>query len=250
MNILHPMNRYFSWPSCPRWRASDRCRLYAQAAADSGMFVIRHAGDTVATESFTRTPDHDQRHACHPKRRRDVATLLPPSWPPTERCPMIEVTVRQDADSGRVKGEVVSRARVIFKEDSAAVDEANGAGLKTLRLRHPPRGDTLSQSLVRPAGAGASSGTGAERRVGGAALQSGRGTDGEREGGRASGPIRSAWPSARSSITSGWIRRAGCSAPGFQRRTWWWIGSAAVSRRRLFPSTPPCGCRAMWSGPR
>jgi len=39
--------------------------------------------------------------------------------------------VREDGDSGRVKNRLVQRARVIFKEDSAAVDAVTGQGLET-----------------------------------------------------------------------------------------------------------------------
>lgn len=108
-------------------------RLHAQASADSGMFVIRHAGDTVATERFSRTATTITGTLAL---RNAVATS---QWytavlAPDGTVPMIEVTVREDADSGRVKARVVSRARVVFKEDSAAVDEVNGAGLKTFVL--------------------------------------------------------------------------------------------------------------------
>src|SRR5206468_2143314 len=45
--------------------------------------------------------------------------------------PLIEITVKEDADSGRAKGKMVSQSRIIFKEDSASVDEANNRGLRT-----------------------------------------------------------------------------------------------------------------------
>jgi hypothetical protein len=105
-------------------------RLRAQASADSGTFVIRHAGDTVATEHFARSQTAIEGtlaiRSSAAVTQRYTAVLAPDGT-----VPLIEVTVREDADSGRVKAKVVSRARVIFKEDSAAVDEANGAGLKT-----------------------------------------------------------------------------------------------------------------------
>jgi hypothetical protein len=112
--------------------------LLAQTAApDSGMFIIRHAGDTVATERFVRT-----------------ATTLSGTLAirggngslegyeavvaPDASVAMIEVTVRQAKDSaiastasGRPGGRVVQRARVIFKEDSAAVDDVGSRGLQT-----------------------------------------------------------------------------------------------------------------------
>jgi hypothetical protein len=50
---------------------------------------------------------------------------------PDATVPLVEVTVRQDADSGRVKARRVSITRVIFKEDSAAVDAVIGETIVT-----------------------------------------------------------------------------------------------------------------------
>jgi len=104
--------------------------LLAQTVADSGTFVIRHAGDTVATERFARTSTHlEGTLALHNSRstsQRYSAVVAPDAT-----LPLIEVTVREDADSGRVKDRLVQRARVIFKEDSAAVDAVTGQGLET-----------------------------------------------------------------------------------------------------------------------
>jgi hypothetical protein len=105
-------------------------RLQAQTVADSGVFVIRHANDTVATESFARTATTIEgtlslRNSSATSQRY-TAVLAPDGT-----VPLIDITVREDQDSGRVKGKIISRARVIFKEDSAAVDEANDQGIKT-----------------------------------------------------------------------------------------------------------------------
>jgi len=104
--------------------------LAAQSAADSGTFVIRRAGDTVATERFARTPTSLQgtlaiRNATGTSQAYQAVVA------PDASVPLIEVTVREDQDSGRVKAKVVQRARVIFKEDSAAVDDITGNGLQT-----------------------------------------------------------------------------------------------------------------------
>jgi hypothetical protein len=104
--------------------------MHAQSVADSGVFVIRHGGDTVATERFSRTETAIEgtlavRNASATSQHYN-ATLAPDG-----SVPLIEVTVRADADSGRAKGKVVSRSRVIFRDDSAAVDEANDRGLRT-----------------------------------------------------------------------------------------------------------------------
>jgi hypothetical protein len=104
--------------------------LAAQAAADSGTFVVRHSGDTVATERFSRTQTSLQgtlalRNAKRTSQRYNAVVA------PDATLPLIEVTVREDADSGRVKSKIVQRARVIFKNDSAAVDDVTGNGMVT-----------------------------------------------------------------------------------------------------------------------
>jgi hypothetical protein len=45
---------------------------------------------------------------------------------PDASVPMIDIAVREDADSGRIKARLIQRARVIFREDSAAVDAVTG----------------------------------------------------------------------------------------------------------------------------
>jgi len=105
--------------------------LRAQStASDSGTFVIRHGADTVATERFARSQTSIDgtlaiRNATAESQRYQAVLA------PDGSVPLIEITVREDADSGRVKAKLVKRARVIFRGDSAAVDEANNRGLRT-----------------------------------------------------------------------------------------------------------------------
>ena len=104
--------------------------LAAQTVADSGTFVVRHSGDTVATETFSRKATSIQgtlnlnnyKHTFH----RYTAIVAPDA-----SVPMIDIQVREDADSGRVKARLLQRARVIFKEDSAAVDAVIGQTIST-----------------------------------------------------------------------------------------------------------------------
>jgi hypothetical protein len=104
--------------------------LSAQSGADSGTFVIRRSGDTVATERFSRSATALQGTlAIHDG--RNTSQVYRAVIAPDATLPLIEVTVREDADSGRTKGHVVQRARIIFREDSAAVDDINGRGLQT-----------------------------------------------------------------------------------------------------------------------
>jgi hypothetical protein len=95
--------------------------LSAQAVADSGVFVVRHGGDTVATERFIRIPAKLEGTLAilNAKRTSHRYTAV---VAPDGTLPLIEVTVREGVDTGRVKARIVQRARVIFKEDSAAVD--------------------------------------------------------------------------------------------------------------------------------
>jgi hypothetical protein len=104
--------------------------LSAQATADGGSFVVRHAGDTVAIERFSRTGIKLEGTLAlrNPKKTSEHYSAV---IAPDATLPLIEVTVRQGADSGPVKAKIVQRARVIFKEDSAAVDEVGDAGLVT-----------------------------------------------------------------------------------------------------------------------
>ena len=100
------------------------------AQADSGTFVIRHAGDTVATERFTRTAT-SLNGTLAIRNARNTSQNYQAVVAPDASVALIQVTVRESQDSGRVKGKVVQRARVIFKEDSAAVDDVTGNGLQT-----------------------------------------------------------------------------------------------------------------------
>jgi hypothetical protein len=104
--------------------------LSAQAAADSGGFVVRHAGDTVAIERFSRTGIKLEGTLAlrNPKKTSEHYSAV---IAPDATLPLIEVTVRQGADSGPVKAKIVQRARVIFKKDSVAVDEVGDAGVVT-----------------------------------------------------------------------------------------------------------------------
>jgi hypothetical protein len=104
--------------------------LRAQTATDSGTFVLLHARDTVAIEQFSRGPTKLEgtlalRNAKKTSERYSAVIA------PDATLPLVEVTVREGVDSGPRKAKVVQRARVIFKQDSAAVDEVGDAGLMT-----------------------------------------------------------------------------------------------------------------------
>lgn len=112
------------------------------APGDSGVFVIRHGGDTVATERFVRTATA-LNGTLAIRNAGGTLQAYQAVVAPDASVALIEVTVRESNDSGRAAGppagRVVQRARVIFKEDSAAVDDISNRGLQT-RLFGTERG--------------------------------------------------------------------------------------------------------------
>ncbi|MEA2724267.1 MAG: hypothetical protein QOH59_2038 [Gemmatimonadales bacterium] len=102
----------------------------AQTVSDSGSFVVRHGRDTVATEQFTRSATKLEgtlvlRNAKSTSERWSAVVA------PDATLPMIEVTVREASHSSGRPARIVQRARVIFKEDSVAVDAMGGQGIQT-----------------------------------------------------------------------------------------------------------------------
>lgn len=104
--------------------------LAAQTVSDSGTFVIQHNDTTVATEKFSRT-ETSLDGTLSLVNSRNTFQHYNLVVAPDATVPMVEVTVREDADSGRIKAKPVSRTRVIFKEDSAAVDAIIGQRIET-----------------------------------------------------------------------------------------------------------------------
>lgn len=129
--VALPMTRYSSTAlSLLLVCLSVTSRLPGQVAADSGMFIISHARDTVAVERFTRAAIKLEgtltlRNAKRTSERYSAVIA------PDATVPLIEVTIHEGVDTGTIRAKVVQRARVIFKKDSAAVDEMSDAGLMT-----------------------------------------------------------------------------------------------------------------------
>ncbi len=100
---------------------------------EKGVFVVRRGADTVATEEFARTPTTlDGTLIVHAKQRtfeRYHAVIAPDAT-----LPLIEVTVRREegTDTGAVRARVAQQTRVIFREDSVAVDDQTHVHLLTL----------------------------------------------------------------------------------------------------------------------
>ncbi|MFL5448589.1 MAG: hypothetical protein ACJ8AP_11860 [Gemmatimonadales bacterium] len=104
--------------------------LSAQAAADSGSFLVLRGPDTVATERFVRTATKLE-GTLNIRNTKGTSERYAAVLAPDGSVPLIEVTVQEGADSGTSQPRIVQRARVIFKEDSAAVDEIGRSGLVT-----------------------------------------------------------------------------------------------------------------------
>jgi len=104
-------------------------RLEAQQPADSATFVMLKGSDTVSVERVGRDatefngvltlPIKD-----HERMRYRVTTL------PDATAPLLEVSVWRGTDAEGTPARQMTR--VIFKEDSVAVDDATNGGFKTL----------------------------------------------------------------------------------------------------------------------
>jgi hypothetical protein len=114
------------------WAAliSTAVALSAQSAPDSGSFLVRRGRDTVATERFIRTATKLE-GTLNIRNTKGTSERYAAVLAPDASVPLIEVTVQEGTDSGSTRPRIVQRARVIFKEDSAAVDEIGRSGLVT-----------------------------------------------------------------------------------------------------------------------
>ena len=104
--------------------------LSAQSAPDSGSFLIRRGRDTVATERFIRTATKLE-GTLNIRNTKGTSERYAAVLVPNASVALIEVTVQEGTDTGSTRPRIVQRARVIFKEDSAAVDEIGRSGLVT-----------------------------------------------------------------------------------------------------------------------
>jgi hypothetical protein len=102
----------------------------AQTVSDSGTFIIRHARDTIATEQFTRS-ETKLEGTLYIKDKNKTNQRYMAVVAPDGTLPLIELTIREGTDSAGRKARVTQRARVIFKEDSVAIDAVGGDGLQT-----------------------------------------------------------------------------------------------------------------------
>lgn len=103
--------------------------LRAQIPADTAGFVVLHGADTVAVEQFARTPVElsgklVQRSGAGGRTTYRAATL------PDATAPLIEVSVWNGTDPEDSPAR--QRSRLIFKDDSVAVDDVNQMGITSV----------------------------------------------------------------------------------------------------------------------
>ena len=110
--------------------ATPKAAVDDTVPCEGGVFIIRHAGDTVATERFTRTAT-TLHGTLAIRNAKGTLQAYEAVMAPDASVPLIEVTVRETQDSGQTNGRILQRARVIFKEDSAAVDDIGTRGMQT-----------------------------------------------------------------------------------------------------------------------
>jgi hypothetical protein len=100
---------------------------------DAGTFLIRHGSDTVATEEFSRTGIELQGKLLF-KSQKFLSERYRAVVAPDATVPLVEVTVRNGPDSGTVQAKFSQRTRIVFRNDSVAIDDMGSRGLKTLVL--------------------------------------------------------------------------------------------------------------------
>jgi hypothetical protein len=108
--------------------------LVAQSAAavpaDSAGFVVMKNQDTVAIERFGRA-DVTWRGTLALASKKDVADTWSLVTAPDGTVPLVEVMESQKPPDPRMKARVISRARIIVKNDSVSVDQMTPNGLVT-----------------------------------------------------------------------------------------------------------------------
>jgi len=127
---------FLSVPAGLQAQASATSAATAQVG-ESGTFLIRRGADTVATEEFSHSGValdgrlHFKAHKFLSERYHLVVA-------PDGTVPLVEVTVRNGPDTGTVQAKFTQRTRLVFRDDSVAVDDMGSRGLKTLILGTEP----------------------------------------------------------------------------------------------------------------
>lgn len=96
---------------------------------DSGSFVVLHGADTMAVEHYARTPTEltgEMLTKAMGGQRQDYRVIMVEDM----TTPLVEMSVWRQTDPLGVPPR--QRARLIFRDDSVAVDDANSMGMNTL----------------------------------------------------------------------------------------------------------------------
>ena len=124
----------FLWPSRPPPPAQAPP---AGRPARSSTITERSSCAAAPTRSRRRSsPARGWRSkgACCSRPRSSCPSAIALIVAPDATVPLVEVTVRNGPDSGTVQAKFTQRTRVVFRDDSVAVDDMGGRGLKTLVL--------------------------------------------------------------------------------------------------------------------
>ncbi len=113
-------------------QATTRAAATAQVN-DSGTFLVRRGADTIATEEFSRSGVALEGRLLF-KAHKFLSERYRVIVAPDGTVPLVEVTVRNGPDSGTVQAKFTQRTRIVFRDDSVAVDDMGGRGLRTLVL--------------------------------------------------------------------------------------------------------------------
>jgi hypothetical protein len=102
----------------------------APQAAESAGFVLMRGRDTVALERFERF-DVSWKGTLVLPREREIAQQWSAVTGPDGSVPLVEVTVTEKPPEPRMKPRIVTRTRLIVRDDSVAVDQMTSHGLVT-----------------------------------------------------------------------------------------------------------------------
>jgi hypothetical protein len=123
---------FLAAPGAVTAQAAGSAAATAQVT-DSGTFLVRRGADTVATEEFSRSGVELHGRLLF-KTHRFLSERYRAIVAPDATVPLVEVTVRNGPDSGTVQAKFSQRTRIVFRDDSVAVDDMGSRGLKTLVL--------------------------------------------------------------------------------------------------------------------
>jgi hypothetical protein len=100
------------------------------AASESAGFVLTRGRDTVAVERFERF-DVSWKGTLILPRERELAQQWSVVTGPDGSVPLVEVTVTEKPTEPKMKPRIITRTRLIVRDDSVAVDQMTSNGLVT-----------------------------------------------------------------------------------------------------------------------